>query len=254
MTTPLRNSICSLLCLSSFPAVAATITWSTSPAVNTTEVNNLGVQIFGYAFSSLTGTATLNGATFTYLNNEGLPMSAANAQTPGFQRFLDTATSHTETNDLFYQGPNTQLAQIMDGLTWGGNTQFQLNNLTPGTNYLFQIFSSDDRIDFINRVADYDSSWTTPDGSRQLENIDYTAGGPWTDPATRFKIFTGTFTADAPTQQILTNISGEAGQIDLNAIQLRVVVPEPGSGSLLVGAFSLAGTLRRRRLDAPART
>ena len=108
--------------------------------MNTTEVNNLGIQQFGYAFStSLTGIATLNGATFAYLNNEGLAMSAANAQTPGFQRFLDTATSHTETNDQFYQGPNTELATIMDGLTWGGNTQFQLNNLTPGTTYCADI-------------------------------------------------------------------------------------------------------------------
>ena len=235
-----------MLCLCTLPSVAATLSWSTSPAVNTSEVSNVGTQVFGYAFSSLTGNVVLNGATFTYLNNEGLAMSAANAQTPGFSRFLDTATSHTETNDQFYQGPNTQLAQIMDGLTWGGNTQFQLSNLTPGTTYLVQIFSSDDRANFINRVSDFDSSWSTPDGSRQLENIDYTAGGPWTDPANRFKIFNGTFTASGTTQEILTNISGEAGQIDLNAIQLRIV-PEPGSASLLLGALTALGVRRRRK-------
>lgn len=242
---PLKYSIAAL-CVSALPAVAANISWTTSPAVLTSEVNNTGSQQFGYAFSSLTGTVVLNGAPFGYVNNEGQAMPAANALSPGFQRFPDTATSHTETSGEFYQGPNTQLEQIMDGLTWGGNTQFQLSNLTPGTAYLVQIFSSDDRATFINRVGDFDSSWATPDGSRQLENIDYTAGGPWTDPQGRSKIFTGAFTADATTQQILTEISGEGGQIDLTAIQLRVV-PEPAVASLLLGAAPVLGFGRRRK-------
>lgn len=249
MKTPLANSICSLLCLSAFPAVGATINWSMSPAVLTTEVSNTGTQRFGYAFSSLTGTATLNGAPFVYVSNEGLLISAANALTPGFQRFADTATSHTETSNDFYQGPNNELAQIMDGLTWGGNTQFQLNNLTPGTPYLVQLFSSDDRATQVARVLDLDNVWGTPDGSRDIENIDYTAGGPWTDPAGRSKIFTGTFTADSTSQQILAEINGTGGQIDLNAIQLRAV-PEPGIGSLLTGTAALLGLGRRRKRDA----
>jgi hypothetical protein len=175
-------------------------------------------------------------------------MSGANALTPGFQRFpgLTPDVSHTETDTVFYQGPNSELAQILDGLTWGGNTQFQLNNLTPGTPYIVQLFSSDDRPTQVARVLDLDNAWGTPDGSRDVENIDYTAGGTWTDPQGRSKIFTGAFTADSTSQQILAEINGTGGQIDLNAIQLRVV-PEPGTASLLLGAVGILGFGRRRR-------
>jgi PEP-CTERM motif len=247
MKAPLRTSICSLLCVSAVPAFAASISWTRSPAVLTSEINNTGTQQFAYAFNtSLTGTTTLNGVPFLYVTNEGLQMSAANALTPGFQRFPDTNTSHTEADATFYQGPNPELNQILDGLTWGGNTQFQLNNLTPGTQYLVQVFSSDDRPTQVARVLDLDSSWATPNGSRQVEDVDYTAGGPWTDPGTRSKIFTGTFTADAASQQILAEINGTGGQTDLNAIQLRVV-PEPGTASLLLGTVGLLGLWSGRR-------
>lgn len=111
--------------------------------------------------------------------------------------------------------------------------------------YTFQLFSSDDRATFINRVLDLDSSWATPNGSRQLEDVDYTAGGAWVDPAGRSRIFTGTFTADATTQDILASLDNGAGQIDLNAVQLRLV-PEP-VGGLLLGLAGLLGLNRRRR-------
>jgi len=247
MKAPLTTSICSLLCVSAVPVLASNISWTMSPAVLTTEVNNSGTQRFGYAFSSsLTGTVVLNNVPFLYVNNEGMQMSAANVLTPGFQRFADTATSHSEASADFYQGPNNELNQILDGLTWGGNTQFQINNLTIGTPYVIQLFSSDDRATQVARVLDIDSSWTKPNGSRQIEDIDYTAGAAWTDPAGRSKIFTGTFTADGTTQQVLAEINGTGGQIDLNAIQVRAV-PEPGVASLLVGAGAALGLGRRRK-------
>ena len=248
MKTPLTTSICSALCVTALPAFAASISWTRSPAVLTTEINNTGTSRFAYAFSSLPGTAVLNGVPFVYVNNEGLLMPAANALSPGFSRFADTATSHTETGGDFYQGPNLELAQILDGLTWGGNTQFQLTGLTPGTPYIVQLFSSDDRATQAARVLDLDSSWAEPNGSREVEDVDYTAGGTWTDPAGRSKIFTGTFTADGTSQQILAEINGTGGQIDLNAIQLRIV-PEPGVASLLFGAVAALGLRRRRKRD-----
>ena len=243
-----KLSVWGALLFSGLPATAANILWTTSPAVNTTEVNNTGLGQWAYAFNStLTGNVTVNGVTFTYLNTGGAggPMADANLLTPGFQRF--GTTSYGEASDAFYLGPNTQLNQILDGLTWGGNNQFQLNGLTPGTSYIVQLFSSDDRATQVNRVLDIDSSWSTPNGSRQLENIDYTAGGAWTDPAGRQKIFTGTFTASGPTQEIQTLIDdGNNGQIDLNAIQLRIV-PEPAAGSCLFGAAGILGIWRRRK-------
>ena len=243
-----KLSLCVACLFSALPVSAGVLSWTTSPAVNTSEVNNTGTNVFAYAFSSTaTGSVTLNGVPFTFLNTGGVggPMADSNLLTPGFERM--GTTSYSESSGDFYQGPNAELNQILDGLTWGGTNQFQLNNLTPGTPYLVQLFSSDDRATQVARVLDLDSSWATPNGSRQLENIDYTAGAPWTDPAGRQKIFTGTFTADASTQQILAVLDEGpgTGQIDLNAIQLRIV-PEPTAAGLLFGLAGFLGFLRRR--------
>jgi len=62
----------------------------------------------------------------------------------------------------------------------------------------------------------------------------------------RSKVFTGTFTADGPTQEILAALDNGGGQIDLNAIQLRVV-PEPAVSSLLIGLAAAFGLRRRRK-------
>ena len=244
--SPFKLSLCVACLLSALPAASASVlSWTTSPAVSPNEINTTGTRQWAYAFSSTaTGTATINGVPFNFVNTAG-PMMGANALTPGFERF--GTDSFAESDATFYQGPSAELNQILDGLTWGGNNQFQLNNLTPGTPYIVQIVSSDDRATQVGRVLDLDSSWATPNGSRQLENIDYTAGAPWTDPAGRQKIFTGTFTADATTQQILAVLDegGGGGQIDLNAIQLRIV-PEPTAAGLLFGVAGFLGFLRRR--------
>jgi hypothetical protein len=233
-------------------ASAAIISWTMSPATSPTEVNNSGVGEWAYMFSSAAGAdVTVNGVTFTRLNTGGTggPMADSNALTPGFVR--QGATSYGEASDEFYLGPDPELNQLLDGLTWGGTRDFELTGLNPGDIYTVQIFSSDDRGTQANRVLDLDSSWATPNGSRQVENVDYTAGGAWVDPAGRSKIFTGTFTADATTQQILAALieppgTGDGmGQIDLNAIQLRII-PEP-LGGLMLGLAALFGLIRRRR-------
>ena len=246
------KTTCSLLlaiCMSVGPLRAALITWTSSPAVNALEVADEGTQVYGYAFSSTPGdNVAVNGVTFLRTNTTG-PIAAANALTPGFERF--GTDSFGEADDNFYLGPDPQLNQLLDGLTWGGTSEFQLTGLTDGQTYLVQIFSSDDRATQVNRVLDIDSSLLTPNGSRQLENIDYTAGGAWVDPANRLKIFTGTFTADGFSQEIRAALieppgtADGAGQIDLNAIQLRII-PEPSIAALLLGVFGVAGVLRRR--------
>lgn len=240
-----RLAIIILTAASSGSAFAANIAWTMSAAVDASEVNNSGTVQWAYAFNSAaTEPVTVNGVTFTRLNTGGGggPMPDANAMTPGFERF--GSTSYGEASDEFYLGPNAELNQLLDGLTWGGSDQFRLNGLTPGAMYTFQLFSSDDRAAFINRVLDLDSNWATPNGSRQLEDIDYTAGGAWVDPAGRSRIFTGTFTADATTQDILAALDNGTGQIDLNAIQLRLV-PEPAG--VMLGLAGLLALMRRRR-------
>jgi hypothetical protein len=240
-------------------ASAAIISWTMSPAVDASEVNNVGIAEWGYAFhASNTGEITVNGVSFEYRNvgGPGGPMADANLSTPGFVRAGPTSYGEASTAGDpaadFYQGPSAELNQLLDGLTWGGTREFQLTGLNPGDTYTVQLFSSDDRTTQANRVLDIDSSWATPNGSRQIENIDYTGGGPWTDPAGRSKIFTGTFTADATTQDILAALieppgTGDGGgQIDLNAIQLRII-PEPASALLITGLASLCCAFRRRR-------
>jgi len=240
-----RIAVTILVAASTSVASAASIAWSMSPAVDASEVNNSGTVQWAYAFNSaLSDPVTVNGVTFTRLNTGGAggAMADANAMTPGFER--QGGTSYGEFSDDFYLGPDASLNQLLDGLTWGGTDQFRLNNLTPGVIYTVQLFSSDDRSTQTARVLDLDSNWGTPNGSRQLEDIDYTAGGPWTDPAGRSKIFTGTFTADAAFQDILAPLNNGTGQIDLNAIQLRI--PEP-AGALLLGLTGILGLMRRRR-------
>jgi hypothetical protein len=240
-------TLVSIIAATAGGASAAVINWTMSPATSATEVDNSGTGAWAYMFSTTGGpNVTVNGVTFTRLNTEfgAGGMATANALTPGFTR--GGFDSYAEANDEFYLGPDPELNQLMDGLTWGGDTQFQLGSLTPGTPYMVQLFSSDDRASFTNRVLDLDSNWATPDGIRQLENIDYTAGGAWVDPAGRSKIFTGTFVADSTTQDILAVLDNTSGQIDLNAIQLRVVIPEP-SGWLLLSLPALGVLLRRRR-------
>lgn len=115
-------------------ASAASITWSTSPAVSATEVNTSGTGQWAYAFSSaLAGTATVNGVTFTYLNTGGAggPMPDSNALTPGFER--QGNTSYGEASDEFYLGPNAELNQLLDGLTWGGDRPVSAERADAGS-------------------------------------------------------------------------------------------------------------------------
>ncbi len=240
MKTPIILAFAAMLAGS---ASAAVVTWTPSAATASTEVSNAGTTAWAYYFNSNTGrpaVVNVNGVDFNRIS------AGDNTATPGLNRGSGAGGTNFEDNDEFYLGPNASLNQIMDGVTWGGDSQFQITGLTIGTMYQIQIFSSDDRGAFINRVLDLDSSWATANGSRQLENVDYTAGGPWVDPAGRSKIFLGSFTADATTQEILAALDNGTGQIDLNAAQLRVI-PEPAVLLTGAAAFGLLALRRRRR-------
>ena len=242
----LTNSILAAsFCLAGV-TTAAPVTWTATPATSASEVSNAGSTQWAYYFNSTVGRPAIvnvNGVDFIRVS------AGDSSSSPGLLRGSNNTGTNFEDNNDFYLGPDANLNNILDGVTWGANGQFQVTGLNPGSDYQLQIFSSDDRASQAGRVLDIDGSWSTPNGSRQLENIDYTAGAAWTDPLSRRKAFLGTFTADAITQDFFAIIDdGGTGQIDMNAAQLRLIpVPEPASMLTCAAGLGLLA-LRRRRI------
>lgn len=132
------------------------------------------------------------------------------------------------------------------------------NNLSVNTQYLLQLFLVDDRtglgqpvdtrtIDIVNGIA---SSPLSP-GTGEIDDADFTsvsAQGPL--------LVEGTFTADASSQSLTLEIYQSGGDTgywgsQLNALQLREVIPEPASFALLLlgGVAVLTRRRARRRIN-----
>lgn len=111
-----------------------------------------------------------------------------------------------------------------------------LNNLTIGTQYLFQSWANESRgrLDYRNETITANTF-----GGSQSGELAYNVGG---GDGGKGSFVIGTFTADATTQTMLYS-SIEFAQI--NAFQVRAV-PEPSTYALVVGGIATLILIRRR--------
>lgn len=233
-------------------ASAASVAWTTSPGLTDAEVSTAGTQVMGYYFNpngANPAVAVVNTVPFALLTTGAAPAG------------LNFNGSYNNPEDVnLYQvpaGSNAGLNQIMDGQNWGGGAPLTVTGLTPGAIYQLQFMISDDRPSFLN-ARNYDvSDSNDAEGARDIERAYHsTAGGgvPAGAPAGSIeaKIFTGTFTADGTGNQDIynllyenTNHTGGNSGSQVNALQVRLMIPEPATFGLLGAALS-ALALRRR--------
>ncbi len=230
-------SLASLLAFST--THAATIIWDVQDISETngdeSDVSKRGELIEAVNFGANTTSTTINTVTFEAFTDIGDNHTTDNLNTLVDQS-ADSATFYTEPNTSY----NALLQSfIFDGLT--AEADYTLTGLDIGRDYEVQLFIADDRagaaISF--DYLDVDGNGTTIN----VLNDTRFGGGP--RPAL---VFTGTFTADALTQDFTALRRNSDDSVDgttLSAYQLRIV-PEPSSTALL-GLGGLAFALRRRR-------
>jgi len=232
-------SLASLLAFST--THAATIIWDVQDISETngdeSDVSKRGDLIEAVNFGDNSSSTTINTVTFEAFNG-------ASAGSDFTFDNLNTLVDQSADSATFYTEPNTSYNALLQSLIFDTITSeaaYTLTGLAIGRDYEVQLFIADDRgggasnFDYL----DVDGNGTDLNGT----NNTYFGGGP--QPAL---VFTGTFTADALTQDFTAlrrNSDDSENGTALSAYQLRIV-PEPSSTALL-GLGGLAFALRRRR-------
>ena len=230
-------SLASLLAFST--THAATIIWDVQDISETngdeSDVSKRGELIEAVNFGANTTSTTINTVTFEAFTDIGDDHTTDN---------LNTLVDQSADNAGFYTGPNTSYNALLQSFIFDNTTPeaaYTLTGLAIGRDYEVQLFIADDRggaaINF--DYLDVDGNGNDLNGT----NNTYFGGG--LRPSL---VFTGTFTADALTQDFTAlrrNTNDSEDGTTLSAYQLRVV-PEPSSTALL-GLGGLAFALRRRR-------
>jgi hypothetical protein len=257
MHPPVRLTIAifsfAFVCAIAFDTRAADIFWSVTPGTDDSEVTTDGTQVFGYYFNP-----SVTRPPIVLVNTVPFTLQTTAIAPPGLN--FNGSYNNPEDVDLYQvppNGDNSGLNQILDGQNWGGESPLTLTGLVPGGPYTVQFMISDDRTQYLNS-RNYDiSSVNDPEGSRDIERAYHStrgAGIPFAAPigSIEGKIFTGLFIADASGTQDIRNWLYEGTDHSLpdsgsqiNAIQLRTIVPEPGSITLAVIAFGLYGLHRQ---------
>ncbi len=202
---------------------AATITWSgAQDTTSVADISSNGASVG--AFNGGQTTVTAGGVTFVNANPFGF------ASLSGF--------SSGNTGDVAF---NQLLASASFSPASGNPGTIDLGSFTPGSLYEVQVFFLDQRPaqnDRTNRIGSIDTGG--PGATVDLEsdpNNDLTA------PFGQFAI--GTFTADGDDPD-LTVFGTDFASAQINAWQVRLVVPEPASLVGLLMTCGLMATHRRR--------
>ena len=216
---------------------AASVAWTSasftdanqiSTAGTLVEARNLGQGTNGANGATPTASVTVNGVVFSSSTGSQYTDAAAVGtfrDAGNYSGATITGLTAGETDDL------------LDTLEFGGgvgNSTVTLSGLTIGLEYTVQVLFARNQ----NPANNIDLGHALTVGGAEVYTLNDVAYGNGAH------IATGTFTADATSQE-LHFASSAAGNAEFNALQLRVV-PEPSSAALL-GLGGLALILRRRK-------
>lgn len=151
----------------------------------------------------------------------GVPFEAANSLGMAFSGALEGAITG-----------DTGLDGLLNTLSYGGgtSTSIDLGTFTPGSVYLVQVFFTDQRSSFNDRIMRFSSSTGT--GTVDVEaDPDNTTASPWGQFAS------GTFTADGTDPDLILAPQG-FGNAHITAWQVRLVT----AGSVPVATLSTASS------------
>ncbi|MBX2852295.1 MAG: PEP-CTERM sorting domain-containing protein [Phycisphaeraceae bacterium] len=255
MKRVLFSTASALMIVGAGSASAAVISFSAADFTNVNQVStngalveavNLGQGSAGDVNNFVpTSAVVLNGVTFASDPGNGTGQFVVDGGVATLNTFRSGASNDAFNANAFPgSSPIAGLSDadgnaLFDSLEFGGgagNSTARLTDLIIGTEYEVQILLS-------NESTNSDNTYSVG----YAETFDGAAVFSVTDISTLTPtIVTGTFTADATTQDIhIARLgTGGAANIEAGAFQLRVV-PEPGSLALL-GLGGLA-MLRRRR-------
>ena len=197
------------------PALAAPITWeSATDTANPDAVVTTGALLEAINASAATGLVTVNGVTFSH-SDTLLPNGAASVALSG-QRTLDPG-----------------LDEVLNTVDYGGGTSTSVSvgggSLVIGQSYLIQIFFTDLRSCCTGRVMNY--------GDGLNNTVDVTASGV---AGTYGQNAVGSFVADG-TNQTLSISTNNAGNVHLNAYQIRSAFSLPVIESFIAAPSMIAG-------------
>lgn len=236
----LNISLLSLLALS-VTSRAAVVSYTSQLFTNATDVSTNGTLVKAVNLGKGGGTGTNNGPATTVVVINGVTFSSDSGT--GTSDFADSAGDYYYDN---YTGtgvitgvPDVDANAMLDSIEFGpgiGNSLATLTNLTIGQAYELQII---------------DLRATPAAGGSMSYGYAATVGGTEVYDLTGLvrsapRITTGTFIADAVSQEIhVATTYANGNNLEVAAFQLRAV-PEPSSAALL-GLGGLALLLRRRK-------